>query len=157
MGHDTATLSAATPTIVELPGRQTAIVRVDGSAADLPKLCGEAFALTAQAIEGAGARIVAEPFARYFGFGERISAEVGFPFTGTVLPTDRVRLSTLPGGRAVTLTHVGSYDELGGAWERGQRWLSGQGLTLMGAPWECYLTGPDAPGPPVTQIYWPVR
>ena len=157
MGLTMAARSAATPTIVDLPERQTAIVRVNGSTADMPTLFGEAFALTAQAIEGAGARITAEPFARYFGFGERISAEVGFPFEGTVEPTSRVVLSTLPGGRTVTMTHVGPYDELGRAWELGQSWLSGQGLTVTGAPWECYLTEPDAPGPPVTQIYWPVR
>jgi effector-binding domain-containing protein len=157
MGQQTAAPSAATPTIVELPERQTAIVRVNGSAADLPRLMGEAFDLTARAIARSGAQIAAEPFARYFGFGEPISAEVGFPFVGTLEPTAPVEVSSLPGGRAVTMTHVGPYDELGGAWQRGQSWLSGRGLTLTGAPWECYLTGPDVPGMPVTQIYWPIR
>lgn len=157
MAQKTATRSDATPRIVELPERQTAIVRIEGAAADLPRLFGEAFTLTARAIEGANAQIGGEPFARYAGFGERISAEVGFPFVGTVEPTARVVVSKLPGGRAVTMTHTGPYDELGAAWERGQAWLSEQGLTLTSAPWECYLTGPDEPGPAVTRIYWPVR
>jgi effector-binding domain-containing protein len=30
------------------------------------------------------------------------------------------------------------------------------GLTPTGPGWECYLTGPDEPGPPVTEIFWPV-
>jgi effector-binding domain-containing protein len=157
MREQTATSPATTPRVVDLPERQTAVVRIDAAVADMPRLFGEAFDLCARAIEAAGAQFAGAPFAWYFGFGERISADVGFPFTGTVQATDRVSISTLPGGRAVTMTHVGPYDALGTAWERGQSWLSGQGLRVNGAPWECYLTGPEEPGPPITEIFWPVQ
>jgi effector-binding domain-containing protein len=157
MREQTAPRQGTAPTIVGLPERQTAVVRIEGTAADMPRLFGESFDLTARAIQAAGAQIAGEPFARYYAFGEPISADVGFPFVGTIEPTDRVHRSTLPGGRAVTMIHVGPYDELSVAWERGQAWLSGQGLTVSDAPWECYLTGPEDPGPPVTQIFWPVR
>jgi effector-binding domain-containing protein len=149
--------AGTTPRIVELPARQTAVVHLEGTTADLPRLFAEAFELSARAIEEAGAEIAGAPFGRYFEFGARIRAEAGFSYTGTVDPTDRVSLSSLPGGRAVTLTHAGRYEELGTAWQRGQAWLSGQSLTATGAPWECYLTGPEDPGPPITEIFWPVR
>ena len=144
------------PEIVDLPERHAAVVGIDGRVEELPRLIGEAFGLTAQAITGSGAVIAGPPFARYHGFGERVQAEVGFPFTGSLVPTDRVRESILPGGRLVTTTHVGPYEEIAGAWERAAAWMREHELKATGAPWECYLTGPDEPGPPITEIYWPL-
>jgi effector-binding domain-containing protein len=94
---------------------------------------------------------------RYFEFGERIKAEAGFPFSGTLVATDRVCQSMLPGGRAVTTTYVGPYDGIGAAWERVTTWLAEHELDRRDAPWEAYLTGPDEPGPPVTAIFFPIR
>jgi effector-binding domain-containing protein len=149
--------ASTTPGIVELPARETAVVHIEGATVDLPRLFAEAFELSARAISTSGARIAGPPYGRYYEFGARIRAEAGFPFAGTVAPTERVSISTLPAGRAVTITHVGSYETLGETWQRGQTYLSAQGLTATGAPWECYLTGPDDPGPPVTEVFWPVR
>jgi effector-binding domain-containing protein len=146
----------ATPRIVELRGRATAVVDVDAPASELPAALGEAFRLTADAIMASGAAFGGEPFARYLAMGERIRAEVGFPFVGALRPTGRVRESALPGGQAVMTTHVGSYDELGRAWERGALWAREHGLAFAGPGWECYLSDPNEPGPPVTEIYWPV-
>jgi effector-binding domain-containing protein len=150
------TRPALTPEIVELPERHAAVVGIDGPVEDMPRLMGEAFGLTAQAITGSGAVIAGPPFARYHGFGERIQAEVGFPFTGSLVTTDRVKESILPGGRLVTSTHVGPYEEIAGAWDRAAAWMREHELKATGAPWECYLTGPDEPGPPITEIYWPL-
>jgi effector-binding domain-containing protein len=153
----TTTLHASTPRIVELPERQAAIVGIEGTPAELPTLIGDAFDLTATLIRESGAGFAGEPFARYYAFGERISAEAGFPFTGTLRETERVRVSSLPAGRTVKTTHVGSYETVGDAWERARAWLGEHELTPAGAPWECYLTGPDEPGPPITEIFFPVR
>lgn len=152
-----ATTEAPTPHIVELPERQAAVVRIEGTAAELPALMGEAFALTSRAIQASGAEFSGEPFARYHSFGARISADAGFPFRGTLQQTERVSVTTLPGGRAVTTRHVGPYDDLEVAWDRGQAFIGEHGLLQSGTPWECYLTGPDEPGPPVTEVFWPVR
>jgi len=157
MRDTTATIETPTPHIVELPERQAAVIRIEGTTADLPALMGEAFELTSKAIEASGAEFAGEPFARYDALGERISAEAGFPYRGTLRQTERVYKSTLPGGRAVTTRHVGPYENLDVAWDRGQAWIREQGLTMTGTPWECYLTDPSEPGPPVTEIYWPVR
>jgi effector-binding domain-containing protein len=56
----------------------------------------------------------------------------------------------------VTTTHIGPYDEVGKAWERGMTWMAEHELAPTGPGWECYLTGPDEPGLPVTEIFWPV-
>lgn len=146
-----------TPQLEEVPELPVAIVRFEGTPDAFPQLFGEAFELTASAIERAGARIAGPPFGRYVEFGERIVVEAGFPFVGAVEPVGRVRIGSLPRGRTVSLVHVGSYDRLDAAWGEGRRWIDAHGLTVTGAPWEVYLTGPDDPGPPVTRVVWPVR
>jgi len=156
MAKATAARPVATPRIVDLPPRRTAVVAIDVPAAETPAAIVEAFRLTAEAITSSGAALAGEPFARYLSMGERINAEVGFPFEGPLLPAGRVRESSLPGGRAVMMTHVGPYDELARAWERGLLWIREHGLGLTAPGWECYLTGPNEPGPPVTEIYWPI-
>jgi effector-binding domain-containing protein len=157
MTDTVGTRPAKTPEIVELVERQAAVVHIDATMEEFPRMIGEAFGVAAQTIAVSGATIAGPPFARYLSFGDRIQAEVGFPFAGTVVPTDRVSLTALPGGRAVTATHIGPYDEIAAAWERSAAWMGERQLASAGPPWETYLTGPDDPGPPVTAIFWPIR
>ena len=48
-------------------------------------------------------------------------------------------------------------DQIGDAWERVQAWIKEHELESTAAPWEAYLTGPEDPGPPITEIFFPVR
>ena len=143
-------------TLVELPARRAAVVRISGPVTDMPAMMGGAFSATAAAIGAAGASFAGPPFARYTGFGERIEAEVGFPFDGEVPETDRIAIVQLPGGLAATTRHVGPYDQIGAAWERAQAWLREHGYAPTSPAWECYLTGPQDPGPPITEVFWPL-
>jgi effector-binding domain-containing protein len=143
-------------TLCELPPRRAAIMRISGSVQDLPALMDRAFSETSRAISSAGARFAGHPFARYTAFGERIEAAVGFPFVGDVEATNGIEISDLPGGRAAMVRHIGPYDEIGVAWEGGTAWMKERGLTPSGPAWECYLTGPQDPGPPITEVFWPL-
>lgn len=146
-----------TVSIVERPAQSALILDIEGPVSEMPKLMGEAFGRTIAAIEASGATPAGPPFARYLGFGQTVKAEVGFPFQGPVAPTPPLRIVELPGGRLVTTTHVGPYESIGEAWDRATSWMTESGLEASGPPWECYLTGPQEPGPPVTEILWPVR
>lgn len=157
MTHATITRPVASPRIIELPSRHAAVVRVVGSGSELPHLLSQAFEVTAHVIGQSGATIVGHPFARYLAFGERIEAEVGFPFVGKLVPGGRVYGAELPGGRAVALTFIGPYEELATAWERTKTWMGEQELEVRAPAWESYLTSPHEPGPPVTEIVWPIR
>jgi len=156
MGEVIATRPVKAPQFVELHERQAAVVRIEGTTDDLPRQVQEAFGLTAGAIQGSGAAFAGEPFARYHSIGERIVADVGFPFAGTVEPRGRIAITALPAGRTVLVRHEGAYATLHETWERGKAFIEAQGLTVTSAPWECYLTGPDEPGPPITEIFFPV-
>jgi effector-binding domain-containing protein len=142
--------------IIERAPEKALILRIEGPVSEMPRMMGDAFGRTIQAIQGAGATVVGPPFARYHDFGPTIHAEVGFPFSGTLVAADPLEVVELPGGRAVTTTHVGPYDRIGDAWERAQTFVKEHELTVAGPPWECYLTGPDEPGPPVTQVVFPI-
>ena len=67
--------------------------------------------------------------------------------------------SELPGGRVVTVTHVGPYDQLKGTWDGIMAWVQSEGLTLNGAPWEVYVDDPTTVDPSTlrTEIYVPVQ
>jgi effector-binding domain-containing protein len=147
---------ANSPEIVELVEQPAAVVHIDATMEEFPRVLGEAFGLAAQTIAMCGATIAGHPFARYLSFGDRIEAEAGFPFAGTLVPTDRVTLATLPGGRAVKTTHVGSYDAIAQAWDRAIAWMAEHQLEGAGPAWEAYLTGPEDPGLPVTEVFWPI-
>ena len=149
--------SAVTIAIAMVEPRHAAVVHVVGRTEQLKTLLSEAFEATMQQVAASGAQIAGPPFARYLAFGDQVEAEAGFPYVGTLVPTERVHDAILPGGRAALTTHVGPYDEIAGAWQRLDAWIREQGLEASSAPWECYLTGPDDPGQPVTQIVFPIR
>ena len=80
------------------------------------------------------------------------------------LPAD-VKVETLPGGKAATVTYVGDYSGLPGVYRDMGDWIQQQGLTTRAAPWEEYVCGPECSeeqpcesckNGPVTVINWPV-
>ena len=148
--------TSADITLCTLPPKRAAIVRISGTVPDLPALMDRAFSVTSRAITAAGARFAGPPFARYTTFGEHIEAGVGFPFVGDIPATEGIEIMELPGGRAAMVRHIGPYDEIGLAWERATTSMKDRGLTPTGPAWECYLTGPGDPGPPITEIFWPL-
>jgi len=152
----TQTVNAVAPQVVELEPRRAAAVRIAAPAAQLPTLLPKAFEETMAQIAASGAQLAGPPFARYLGFGVEVEADVGFPYTGTLERSERVRDVRLPGGRAVLATHVGAYDEIASAWAAIKAWIDERELEPTSAPWESYLTGPDDPGLPVTQIVFPI-
>src|SRR5690348_17051564 len=81
----TSTILAAAPQIVELEPRHAAVVRVVGATAELPSMLRDAFGATARQIGVSGAQTAGPPFARYLAFGATVEAEVGFPYTGSLV------------------------------------------------------------------------
>ena len=134
----------------------------------IPDFLGGAFSEVMQAVAAQGLHPAGPPFARYrFVGGEggadvaaggpvELDIEAGFPVSGSITPTGRVEASTLPGGHVATTMHVGSYADLGAAYDAAQEFLTDEGYEVAGAPWECYLDGPDVPEPR-TEVFMPCR
>ena len=72
--------------------------------------------------------------------------EIGFPVTGAIRPTGRVKASLLPAARVMRAMHHGPYEQLAEAWQQLMEAVKEKGLVGTGRFWECYL---NAPGPDV--------
>jgi effector-binding domain-containing protein len=114
---------------------------------------------------GSGREIVGAPIAVYhdpdFTPGS-VDIEVVVPVAGPpggplTTPAGRVLgEAVVPGGEAAVLVHTGPYETLHESYRALDDWVAGQGYRPAGPPQEIYLTGPDEPGPPVTELRMPV-
>jgi effector-binding domain-containing protein len=137
--------------IVEIRAQPTAALRIACTVAELPATLGQAFDEAVAAITAAGAEFAGPPYARYRSFDPTgLEAEVGFPVAGPFTASGRVERSELPGGRVARTTHIGSYEGIGGTWERVTAWLQEQGLEMREPGWESYLTDPGTDPDPAT-------
>jgi len=106
-----------------------------------------------------GERCAGMPLARWSAWeGDGGVMEVGIPVRGKFEGEGDIQCGELPAGKAISVTHVGSYDGLAETWRKLGAWIKEQGIEARADPWESYV---DDPGEvPVeklrTVIYWPV-
>lgn len=92
-----------------------------------------------------------------------LDVEVAFPVADHVTeapqtPGGRSFTSrTVCGGKAAVTVHRGPYDRLDQVYAAIGSWISDNNLQIAGPPQEAYLTAPDDPTGPVTEIRWPVQ
>ena len=75
------------------------------------------------------------------------------------LPTSggrKLELRTLDGGSAASTVFVGPYEDLAVPYQALAAWVGEHGYRVAGPTQEIYMSGPDEPGPPVTEIRMPV-
>lgn len=72
-------------------------------------------------------------------------------------PDGTVSLHALPGGTVAALVYQGPYSGIGTAYIELGGWISANGYRMTGPPREMYLTEPDNPGGPVTELQYPVE
>jgi effector-binding domain-containing protein len=103
-------------------------------------------------LQARGAEPSGPPFIRYLEVEMNVQLEVDLavPIATELMPEPPVRADTLPGGRYVTLLHVGPYEGLVAANATLQAWAQEQGIAWDmdgGSVWrgrvEHYLTDPS--------------
>ena len=138
--------------IVERQPEVTAVVvgRVprDGVGPFIGEALGEVLALVGEEA------VTGMPFCRIDIDGDGFLLEVGFPVAAPVEATGRVVPSRLPGGQTATVMNVGPYDTVPPAYFAIEQWMSDNGCTAAGRPWEAYLDGPEVLQPR-TLVSWP--
>lgn len=129
---------------------------------------GGAFSEVMHVVAAQGLHPTGPPFARYrfldvdggpvgaAGELKELDILAGFPVSGSLTGAGRVEAATLPGGHVATTLHVGSYADLGAAYDAAQQFLTDEGYEVAGAPWECYLDEPEVPEPR-TEVFMPCR
>ena len=149
-----------TPELVTLEPTTAAVLHERVPMSELTAFFDRAFHAVMEAAQAQEVAVTGPPFAMYYGMpGDTVDLAAGFPTDRPIAPVDGVTPAELPGGRAVRLLHVGSYDSLEQSYGRVMGWLGEHGHRPAEVMWESYLNEPTPDGDPnenQTLITWPV-
>ena len=137
----------------------TAAIKMTRPITQIGPAMAEAFPKIYHAVVSAGVEPAGMPLARYFDMGpENTTFECAIPVPATFEASGEVAASSVGGGEAAFILHVGPYDTIGVTWEALMGWVVEQGRSPAGPGWESYI---DEPGQVAdselrTEIYLPV-
>jgi effector-binding domain-containing protein len=130
---------------------------------EIPVFLGTAYAATADQVTKSGLVMTGPPFARMrpldSEFGQ-FEIEAGFPVDRAVEIEGEVMSSTLPGGKAAFVTHIGAYDQMMPAYAALETWIVENQGVPDGPAWEVYYSDPtEQPDPSTwrTEIFQPYK
>ncbi len=86
--------------------------------------------------------------------------QAGIPVDKAGKTDGRVKYWEAPSGNVVKGSHYGSYDSTPITHQAMDKWMVANGKTVVGAPWEVYVTDPGVEKDPskwLTEIYYPVK
>lgn len=146
------------PHLVNREKQHAVVVREKVPMNQLPQFFGRVFGKTMGVAQAQGRQIIGPPFAVYFGMPtDTVDVAAGFPIDAPVEAADGTEPYELPGGQAVELLHVGTYESLSARYPELTDWMTEQKLTPAGIMWESYLNDPgDNPEAAQTLVTWPV-
>jgi effector-binding domain-containing protein len=147
-------------TVEMLDEQPAAVVRGTVPTDELPALFDRAFPEVVRVVEAQGLSLAGPPFGYYPRMpGATVDVAAGFPVSAPVRAEGEVSPLTLPGGRAITGVHVGSYESMEATYRELTEWAAAEHLQLAEHMWESYLTDPSAEPDPAswrTLITWPI-
>ena len=147
-------------TLTTIQPQAAAVLEAEVPVDELPGVFDRAFTEVARVVAGQGASIAGPPFGFYPRMpGETVAVAAGFPVTAAIRAEGDIVPFELPGGRAVTGLHVGSYDALQRTYDELVAWADAEGLVLGEGVWESYLSDPGAEPDPSTWrtgLVWPL-
>ncbi|MES1980839.1 MAG: GyrI-like domain-containing protein [Pseudomonadota bacterium] len=132
------------PEVTKTEEKLTAVVHLTVARADIQTVMGPAIA-EVMAIMLAQGIVPAGPLFSYHlkRPSDIFDFEVGFPVSGVIKPSGRVKPSKLPATKLVRAVYRGGYEGLGNAWGELFGWVKDEGLNARGSLWECYAVGPE--------------
>jgi effector-binding domain-containing protein len=105
-------------------------------------------------------QVVGPPFAVYHDYDpESCDMECGFPTARPEKGEGNIVSSSVPGGKCVFATHIGSYESITTTYELVQEYMRKEGLKPKKVMFERYLNDPATVKDQdqlVTEIYWPI-
>jgi effector-binding domain-containing protein len=114
-------------------------IRANVPVAELARAQGETLSELWRSMQARGLAAVGPPFVRYHTFGEtETDVEVGMSVSEGATGEGRIEAGALPGGAAISTSHIGAHDSLGEAYGRLSAWLEDNGREAAGPAWEVY-------------------
>lgn len=146
------------PEVVTAEPVTTAVVKGTIPTDEVRDFFDRSFAVLGEALQTQSVTPTGPAYGLYHGIpDETMDLEVGFPTDRAIEADGSAEAGELPGGRVARVVHAGSFDALGGAWQRLGEWVAAQGLTPADTYWEVYLTEPSPdmdPNELRTELNW---
>ena len=147
-------------TLEVLEEKKVATIRATCKLADMQKTLAVILPEVVEFVISSGATMNGPAFVRYNSFGDELDFEGGVPIAGDPKPAGRVKVHTLPAGKAAWAWHRGPYEELGETHEKLMAYMKANSLEARSACWEEYLTDPGMEPDPkkwLTKVVYPVK
>jgi effector-binding domain-containing protein len=141
----------ATPQIIQTEELLTAVIHLTLPRTEIASVMGLAISEIMAAVNAQGLGLAGPCFSYHWKRpSETFDFEVGFPVSGPVTPTGRVKMSKLPATKVARTIYQGSYEGIGAAWGEFCDWVETEGLDAEESLWEIYLSGPESSPDPAT-------
>jgi len=137
----------------------TAAIKMTRPLASIGGAMGEAFPKIYHAVVSSGVEPAGMPLARYYDMDpEATTFECAIPVPVPFTASGEVSPSSVGGGDAAFVLHVGPYGSIGETWGALMAWVAQQGRTPAGPPWEIYIDDPQevAEAELKTELYVPL-
>ena len=144
---------------IDRPAQSVLSIRTRAAVQDLPQVMGKAYGAIMQYLGELGVPPAGAPFVAYFNMDmQDLDMEIGFPVMQPLPGKGEIQPSEIPGGKAATCLHTGSYPELSQAYQALYAWVNESGYQATGASYEFYLNDPEETPPEKlqTQIVFPL-
>lgn len=147
-------------TVREIETQPVLGIRTKTAAEEAGDLFMPAFAKVWRYLEDLGVKPSGMPFMRFYEFGDdTLDAECGITLAEPLPGSGEIQAGWLPGGRAVTVSYFGPYEQLPEAHAAVQAYIVEYGLQRTEPPWEFYMNGPEEEPDSAkwqTDIFYPV-
>lgn len=152
--------SFSDPEIIDLDAITFAVIRKVVATEDIPTFYGEAFSEVFEEVSRQSVAFAGPPAGITFSPPhEVIELGAAIPYRGPFQDSETVKSVTVPAGRAVRVTVVGSYEATPQAYVLIRDFIEAHGLTPRDFPWETYIDDPlDTPEDALTtEVVWPIN
>ena len=146
--------------VIELTETNTAAIRIITTPEDEGARIREGLPKIMEYLDEISGAPTGAPYTRYFEFSAgKVDIEIGFPVKLPVSRQNTIYPSTLPGGSAATILHIGPYEQVGPSYEQLNEWMTANHRQLLSKPWEVSLNDPRATTPDKyeTLIVFPIE
>ncbi|HEY9082098.1 MAG TPA: GyrI-like domain-containing protein [Vicingaceae bacterium] len=111
---------------------------------DMNNIHGKSYEKINNYIDSANLEKIMSPITIYHSWSDTIvDIEIGIPISKeTVVFNNKIKLNNIDAGTYVTATHYGAYDRLPETYFGINEWMRKNKVTVIGAPWEMYVTDP---------------
>ena len=144
---------------IELEEQHALVVCREFAPQDIGATLADILPRVVRAIAEQGAEPAGMPFMRYFSMdGHSMRAAAGMPVHAPLAGSGDIEPHILPGGRALTATHLGDYEGVGMAWQQVWNRARELGAEVRFGGWDVYANDPESVPPEEieTRIYLPL-